>query len=49
MTNDGGAPNEAFVPKINNFAQKYIEDLQKEQDRLKDEFPMCAFLIENGN
>lgn len=49
MSNDNHAGlTEAFVPKINQFAQTYIEDLRKEQERLSKDFPMINDLINDG-
>lgn len=39
--------NEA--PRINNFAQKFLADLDEERERLGVEFPLCALLIDEGN
>lgn len=35
-------------PRINNFAQKFLDELNEERDRLSNEFPLCALLIEEG-
>uniref|UniRef100_T1PH41 KH domain protein n=1 Tax=Musca domestica TaxID=7370 RepID=T1PH41_MUSDO len=40
--------NEGYVPKINQYAQEYIEALRKEEARLPKEFPLCAELIRDA-
>lgn len=35
-------------PRINNFAQKFLDELNEERDRLSSEFPLCTLLIEEG-
>lgn len=41
----GQATNE---PKIDEVARHFLDDLQKEQTRLKEYFPICSLLIEEG-
>uniref|UniRef100_W8BEA9 KH domain-containing, RNA-binding, signal transduction-associated protein 2 n=1 Tax=Ceratitis capitata TaxID=7213 RepID=W8BEA9_CERCA len=35
-------------PRINNFAQKFLDELNEERGRLSSEFPICALLIEEA-
>ncbi|XP_017481704.1 PREDICTED: KH domain-containing, RNA-binding, signal transduction-associated protein 2-like [Rhagoletis zephyria] len=35
-------------PRINNFAQKFLDELNEERERLSSEFPICALLIEEA-
>ncbi|XP_039953376.1 KH domain-containing, RNA-binding, signal transduction-associated protein 2-like [Bactrocera neohumeralis] len=44
VTKDG----EIDGPRINNFAQKFLDELNEERDRLSNEFPLCALLIEEA-
>lgn len=37
-----------YQPKINDVAQNFLEDLQKERLRLTEDFPLCALLIDEG-
>ncbi|XP_036341098.1 KH domain-containing, RNA-binding, signal transduction-associated protein 3-like [Rhagoletis pomonella] len=45
-----GAPKdeETETPRINNFAQKFLADLNEERERLGAEFPLCALLIDEA-
>ncbi|XP_054725305.1 KH domain-containing, RNA-binding, signal transduction-associated protein 3-like isoform X1 [Anastrepha obliqua] len=36
------------TPRINNFAQKFLADLDEERARLGAEFPLCALLIDEA-
>lgn len=36
------------MPKINDVSQKFLQDLEKERDRLPKDFPICALLIKEG-
>lgn len=40
---------EGFHPRINEINQKFINDLLEEKERLGEEFPLCALLIDEGN
>ncbi|XP_061396526.1 KH domain-containing, RNA-binding, signal transduction-associated protein 2-like [Musca vetustissima] len=40
--------SDGYVPKINQYAQEYIEALRKEEARLPKEFPLCAELIRDA-
>ncbi|XP_017481703.1 PREDICTED: KH domain-containing, RNA-binding, signal transduction-associated protein 2-like [Rhagoletis zephyria] len=35
-------------PRINHFAQKFLDELKEERERLSSEFPLCAILIEEA-
>ncbi|XP_037954293.1 KH domain-containing, RNA-binding, signal transduction-associated protein 2-like [Teleopsis dalmanni] len=35
-------------PKINEVAQKFLNDLEEERQRLEDSFPLCKFLIDEA-
>lgn len=49
MSQSGGESYyEAFTPKINDVAQKYIDDLLAEKSRLPKEFTLCAQVIDDG-
>lgn len=39
---------DGYQPKINEVAQNFLAELDKERSRLTDEFPLCALLIEEG-
>lgn len=39
---------EGFVPKINDIAQKFLEELLKERERLAKDFPTCTIVIDDG-
>lgn len=39
---------EGFVPKINEIAQKFLEELLKERERLAKDFPTCTIVIDDG-
>lgn len=41
-------PNEGYQPKINEVAQKFLNDLDEERKRLSADFPLCALLIDEG-
>lgn len=40
--------NEGYQPKINDVAQKFLNDLDEERKRLSSDFPLCALLIDEG-
>ncbi|XP_013119157.1 KH domain-containing, RNA-binding, signal transduction-associated protein 3 [Stomoxys calcitrans] len=46
--NNESAGYEMFIPRINDVAQKYIEDLLTEKERLPKEFPLCAQVIDDA-
>lgn len=48
MSADNGNHNEGYVPKINQFAQNYLNDLKQEQSRLPEEFPLLNDLISDA-
>ncbi|XP_061396537.1 KH domain-containing, RNA-binding, signal transduction-associated protein 3-like [Musca vetustissima] len=49
MSQGGGESYyEAFTPKINDVAQKYIDDLLAEKSRLPKEFTLCAQVIDDA-
>ncbi|XP_065370023.1 KH domain-containing, RNA-binding, signal transduction-associated protein 3-like isoform X3 [Calliphora vicina] len=37
-----------YQPKINDVAQNFLVDLQKERSRLTEDFPLCALLIDEA-
>uniref|UniRef100_D3TNB5 RNA-binding protein Sam68 n=1 Tax=Glossina morsitans morsitans TaxID=37546 RepID=D3TNB5_GLOMM len=39
---------EGYQPKINEVAQNFLADLDKERSRLPEDFPLCALLIEEA-
>uniref|UniRef100_A0A1B0BEQ0 KHDC4/BBP-like KH-domain type I domain-containing protein n=1 Tax=Glossina palpalis gambiensis TaxID=67801 RepID=A0A1B0BEQ0_9MUSC len=39
---------EGYQPKVNEIAQNFLADLDKERSRLSEDFPLCALLIEEG-
>lgn len=39
---------EGYQPKINEVAQNFLDDLEKERSRLAENFPLCALLIDEG-
>ena len=39
---------EGYQPKINDIAQNFLTDLEKESSRLAEDFPLCALLIKEG-
>lgn len=39
---------EGYQPKINEVAQNFLADLQKERSRLTEDFPLCALLMDEG-
>ncbi|XP_073845265.1 KH domain-containing, RNA-binding, signal transduction-associated protein 2-like [Musca autumnalis] len=48
MSYENDKINEGYVPKINQYAQEYIEALKKEEERLPKDFPLCAELIRDA-
>lgn len=48
--NDNGSGHGpvGYQPKINDVAQSFLDDLQKERERLSEDFPLCALLIDEG-
>lgn len=38
----------SYDEKMDEIARKFLEDLEKEQNRLKEYFPICNLLIEEG-
>ncbi|KAM7342414.1 KH domain-containing, RNA-binding, signal transduction-associated protein 3-like [Cochliomyia hominivorax] len=46
--NESGQIPAGYQPKINNVAQNFLEDLQKERERLTEDFPLCALLIDEA-
>lgn len=48
-TNNAQKEEENEIPRINNFAQKFLADLDEERERLGADFPLCALLIDEGN
>ena len=39
---------EGYQPKINDIAQNFLTDLEKERSRLAEDFPLLSLLIEEG-
>ncbi|KAL9912516.1 KH domain-containing, RNA-binding, signal transduction-associated protein 3-like isoform 1-T1 [Glossina fuscipes fuscipes] len=39
---------EGYQPKVNEIAQNFLADLDKERSRLSEDFPLCALLIEEA-
>lgn len=39
---------EVYQPKVNEVAQNFLADLEKERSRLTEDFPLCAMLIEEA-
>lgn len=39
---------EGYQPKINEVAQNFLADLEKERSRLAEDFPLCSLLIDEG-
>lgn len=46
--NSSGHGPAGYQPKINDVAQSFLDDLQKERERLSEDFPLCALLIDEG-
>ncbi|XP_039953363.1 KH domain-containing, RNA-binding, signal transduction-associated protein 2-like isoform X3 [Bactrocera tryoni] len=47
-TNNAPKEEENETPRINNFAQKFLADLDEERERLGADFPLCALLIDEA-
>ncbi|XP_011185599.1 KH domain-containing, RNA-binding, signal transduction-associated protein 3 isoform X2 [Zeugodacus cucurbitae] len=47
-TNNAQKEEENETPRINNYAHKFLADLDEERERLGAEFPLCALLIDEA-
>ncbi|XP_075168474.1 KH domain-containing, RNA-binding, signal transduction-associated protein 3-like [Haematobia irritans] len=48
MANNNDPTFETYIPKINEIAQKYVDELLEEKARLPKDFPLCIQVIDDA-